>query len=75
MPARRTAFKNHRRLAHVAELILILGHLLHRNPIAPVRRNLEPLGRLLDGFLLGSGFYSAKIFSALANNIDAPAGY
>ena len=61
--------------AHIAELILILAHPLHRNPIASLWRNLEPLGRLLNGFLFGGGINSAEMFSALADDIDAPAGH
>jgi hypothetical protein len=39
------------------------------------RRNFKPLGRLLDGFPFGSGFNGAKMFGALADDIDAPAGH
>ena len=35
-----------------AKLILLLTHLLHGNPIASLGRNLESLGRLLNGFLI-----------------------
>jgi hypothetical protein len=52
----------------------MLAYLLHGNPIASLWRNLEPFSRLLDGFLLGSGFNSAKVFGALADDINAPAG-
>ena len=52
----------------------MLAYLLHRNPIASLWLNLEPLGRLLDGFLLSSGFNCAEMFGALADDIDAPAG-
>jgi hypothetical protein len=63
------------RLAQLGALIITLTHLLHRNPIASVRRNVEPLGRLFDGFLLCVRFNSAKMFGAFADNVDAPAGH
>ena len=36
----------------------------------PLGRNVELLGRFLDGFLLGGGFDSPEVFGALANYID-----
>ena len=49
----------------------MLAYLLHGNPMASLRRNLEPLTRLLDRFLFGGGLYRAEMLGALADNIDA----
>jgi hypothetical protein len=48
--------------------VAILGHLLHRNPIASLWRMNRP-ARLRKGFLFGGGINSAKVFGALADDI------
>ena len=44
-------------------------------PILPLRRNLKALDRLKNSLARVGSFYGAKMFGALADDIDAPAGH
>jgi hypothetical protein len=61
-------------LAHIAERHS-LSLLSFSNPVLPFWRNIKFLSRYLYGFVRIGSLNSAKMFGALADDIDAPAGH
>ena len=53
-------------------LVLRGPDLSHENSVLAFRRNLEPLCRLTNGFLLAVGLDRAEVFDAASNYINGP---